>query len=394
MRILFLTFYYEPDLSAGSFRSAALVKALCDRMEPGDHIEVLTTEPNRYESFRSESSSEDEKRQAAVVRFALSKHRSGFIDQTFAFMTYAWQVLKHVRRRQYDLVFATSSRLMTAFLGSVVSKWKRVPLYLDIRDIFVDTMKDILSAPMRSTFMPIFRAIEKSTLQRAEWVNLVSEGFKEYFERNYPNKRYRYVPNGIDEVFFEFDFRNTSRTNAKRILLYAGNIGEGQGLHCIVPGLAEKLKGTHDFWIVGDGGARTKLETAVKELVNVRILAPVDRAALLSLYRQSDILFLHLNAYAAFHKVLPSKLFEYAATGKPVFAGVAGHAAEFLSRVPNVAIFQPCNVQAALAALTSLRIEDVSRKDFTETYRRTRLMEELASDVLAAAKTNPQEVAT
>lgn len=394
MRILFLTFYYEPDLSAGSFRSTALVKALCDRMERGDHIEVLTTETNRYESFRSENSSEDEKRQATIVRFALPKHRSGFVDQSFAFMTYAWQVLKCVRGHQYDLVFATSSRLMTAFLGSVVSKWKRVPLYLDIRDIFVDTMKDILSTPMRSVFVPIFRAIEKSTLRRAERVNLVSEGFKEYFERNYPNKCYRYIPNGIDEVFFEFDFRNDDRTAAKLILLYAGNIGEGQGLHCIVPALAEKLKGTHEFWIIGDGGARTKLEAATKELANVKIMAPVDRATLLSLYRQSDILFLHLNDHAAFHKVLPSKLFEYAATGKPVFAGVAGHAAEFLSRVPNVVIFPPCNAGAALAALASLRIEDFSRKDFAQTYRRTRLMEVLANDVLAAAKTSPREVAT
>jgi len=31
----------------------------------------------------------------------------------------------------------------------------------------------------------------------------------------------------------------------------------------------------------------------------------------------ADVLFLHLNAYKAFEKVLPSKIFEYAATGRP-----------------------------------------------------------------------------
>lgn len=394
MRILFLTFYYEPDLSAGSFRSAALVQALCARMEQGDHIDVLTTEPNRYASFRSANASEEKKGQVTVLRFALPQHRSGLIDQSFAFMTYAWQVLKYVKGFQYDLVFATSSRLMTAFLGAVVSKSKCVPLYLDIRDIFVDTMKDVLPAPVRHIFLPIFRAIEKFTLRRAERVNLVSEGFKAYFERQYPNKGYRYIPNGIDEEFFGCDFRNNDRTAPKLILLYAGNIGEGQGLHCIVPPLAEKLSATHEFWIVGDGGARTKLQRAARSLSNIKLIPPVDRARLLSLYRQSDILFLHLNDHSAFHKVLPSKLFEYAATGKPILAGVAGYAAGFLERVPNVAIFPPCNAQVAISALASLRIEYISRAEFLQQYRRTRLMETLAIDIVATAKASAPEVAT
>ena len=43
-----------------------------------------------------------------------------------------------------------------------------------------------------------------------------------------------------------------------------------------------------------------------------------------------SILFIHLNAYPAFEKVLPSKIFEYAATGKPILAGVSGYSADFI----------------------------------------------------------------
>lgn len=385
MRILFLTFYYEPDLSAGSFRSTALVQALSDRVGEDGYIEVLTTEPNRYESLRGINPGGNPKPHVHIVRFRLPKHRSGFFDQSLAFTAYAWRVLKYVRGRRYDIVFATSSRLMTAFLGSVVSRWKRIPLYLDIRDIFVDTVKDILPSYAPRALVPIFKVVEKFTVPRADRVNLVSEGFKAYFKQNYPGKRYSYVPNGIDEEFLNFDFSKKEPGNAKLVLLYAGNIGEGQGLHCIVPRLAERTQATHEFWIVGDGGARTKLEEAVKGLANVKILAPVGRLELLLLYRQSDVLFLHLNDHSAFRKVLPSKLFEYAATGKPILAGVAGYAADFLHRVPNVAIFPPCNAQVALSALTSLRIEDIPRNTFVQTYRRTRLMDALAIDVLAVA---------
>ena len=54
------------------------------------------------------------------------------------------------------------------------------------------------------------------------------------------------------------------------------------------------------------------------------------RDSLLIEYRNTDILFLCLNNKDAFLKVLPSKLFEYAATGKPILAGVSGYAAEFI----------------------------------------------------------------
>lgn len=387
MRILFLSFYYEPDVCAGSFRSAALVRALGKQLGQEDCIEVLTTQPNRYRSFSRSAPATESGPGAQVVRFPLPAHRSGFVDQSRAFTAYAWQVLKFLRGRQYDLVFATSSRLMTAFLGALVSRWKRAPLYLDIRDIFVDTIQDVLPPLPARALLPAFRAMEGFTIRRAARINLVSEGFRTYFEQRYSGKSYGYVPNGIDEEFLDFDFTPAGRKGEGRlIVLYAGNVGEGQGLHRIVPGLAALTPATHEFWIVGDGGARGKLEAAVEGMDNVKIMAVVDRHALLPLYLQSDVLFLHLNDYPAFRRVLPSKLFEYAATGKPVLAGVAGHAAEFLRRLPGVAVFAPCDLQAGISALTSLAIDPVPRKDFVEAFRRTRLMKVLAADILAAAQ--------
>ena len=51
LKILVLSFYYQPDLSAGSFRTTALVQAL-SAILPGDaQIDVITTMPNRYISF-------------------------------------------------------------------------------------------------------------------------------------------------------------------------------------------------------------------------------------------------------------------------------------------------------------------------------------------------------
>ena len=83
----------------------------------------------------------------------------------------------------------------------------------------------------------------------------------------------------------------------------------------------------------------------------------MKRDELIKIYQSADILFLHLNDYDAFKKVLPSKLFEYGALGKPIWAGVAGHAAEFIKEnITNAAVFSPCNVNDAVKSFESLEM--------------------------------------
>ena len=379
-----MSFYFEPDLSAGSFRMAALVEALQRQVTPEVQIDVLTTQPNRYASYSEATLSEEALGAVRVKRFTLPAHRSGFLDQSKAFVVFAYQVLKVTRGSQYDLVFATSSRLFTAALGALVASRIRTSLYLDIRDIFVDTLQDVLSPLAARLMLPVFRLVEWWTIIRAVHINLVSAGFLEYFKSRYPRSRLSVIPNGIDNIFLGVNF-SKEVVKSKSIVLYAGNIGEGQGLARIIPGLAKEFIDSHEFWIVGDGGQRSQLESVVNDLRNVRILSPMSRKELLSLYRDSDILFLHLNDYPVFRKVLPSKLFEYAATEKPIVAGVAGYAAKFLQQVPGVEVFQPCNVEDGANAIRNVRGGAVSRQSFIKHYSRDLLMQELTASLLAVA---------
>ncbi len=101
------------------------------------------------------------------------------------------------------------------------------------------------------------------------------------------------------------------------------------------------------------------------------------------MYHQADVLFLHLNDFEAFRRVLPSKVFEYAATGKPIWAGVAGYAADFVSaEIANAAVFAPCDIDGAVAALGRLSLEQMPRPVFVERYARSRIMSAMAKDVL------------
>ena len=274
---------------------------------------------------------------------------------------------------------------MTAALSAFVSSRIRAPLYLDIRDIFVDTLQDVLSPLAARLLLPMFRLIEQWTIKKAAHINLVSEGFCQYFRDSYPIAHLSVIPNGIDEIFIDAEYSRQSGVD-KKIVLYAGNIGQGQGLVRIIPDLAKTFRESHEFWVVGDGGERTLLESAVKDLRNLKIIAPVSRKDLLEFYRKSDLLFLHLNDYPAFRKVLPSKLFEYAATDKPIVAGVSGYTALFLQQLPGAVVFQPCDVKEAIEAIRNVKRGPESRQSFIERYRRDHLMNELAASLLGVKK--------
>lgn len=386
LKILVLSFYFRPDLSAGSFRTTSLVNALKQKIPADGQIDVLTTLPNRYSSFSIEALKEEKVPGLSIVRIALPPHKSGMFDQAKAFISFAREVSFQTRGQDYDLVFATSSRLMTAVLGAWVARKKRIPLYLDIRDIFVDTIKDVLPRHFAMLAKPVFVMLERFAINSAIKVNLVSQGFTEYFSTRYPQQQFSYFTNGIDDEFLSVSITaSVSQADGVVEVLYAGNLGEGQGLHAIIPDLAKKMQGRVRFKIIGDGGRKDALQEALISVGvdNVELLSPMKRAQLIEAYQAADILFLHLNDYDAFRKVLPSKLFEYGAMGKPIWAGVSGYAAEFIRReLDNSAVFHPRNSAEAERVFSQLRLQNEPRDRFAAKFARINIANEMATDVV------------
>lgn len=391
MKILFLSYYYAPDLSAGSFRASRLVRALLKEMPASAHIDVITTLPNRYHSFSVSADSEENTSQLSVLRLPVTSHKSGVFDQARAYVRYAKQVIDRVKNEDYDLVVGTSSRLMTAVLSAYVARRKKAELYLDIRDIFVDTIKHLGPGWAKLPMKIVFKPMEMFALRNANKVNLISPGFKKYFEKRFPDHEYSFYSNCVDAEFVNLPVNNLQDDKDQRLkVVYAGNIGEGQGLHKILIELAQRLQDKVTFRIIGDGGRRDLLLEKIQQsnLDNIELVSPIDRLELRAEYHHADVLFVHLNDYSAFEKVLPSKIFEYAATGKPIWAGVAGFAASFLeNEVLNAAIFDPCDAESGVAAFDRLQLSPITRDDFVDKFSCELVLTRMAKDVLSTVST-------
>jgi glycosyltransferase involved in cell wall biosynthesis len=249
-------------------------------------------------------------------------------------------------------------------------------------------MKDVLKSKIVKLFaLPIMNFVERTSFSNATHINLISAGFKGYFAR-YPKPNYSFYTNGIDDEFIELPKSEPRESDVKRIV-YAGNIGEGQGLHTIIPLLAKNLGPEFEFWIIGDGGAKSILQEELKRLQvsNVYLKKPVKRNELKAIYADCDFFLMHLNNYEAFKKVLPSKIFELGAYDKPIIAGVGGYANDFIKQyVSNTILFEPGNLQTCVKLLKEYEYRLEMRNDFINKFNRTNLNREMASSILKYLK--------
>lgn len=383
-KILYLSFYFEPDLCAGSFRNTPLAKELAKQVKGKATIDIITTLPNRYSTFEADALEYEEFENYTIKRIVISKHKSGMQDQVLSFNTFYKSVKKIVKDKKYDLVLASSSRLFTAYLGYAIAKKLRVPLYLDIRDIFIDTMKDVLSSKvLKALTLPTLSIIERKVFNYATHINLISGGFQSYFNK-FTCKNYTSYPNGIDDIFLNLPKSETSN-NGPKLITYAGNFGEGQGLHKIIPQAAKLLGNDYQFLLIGDGGAKQKLVDQINKegVKNVKIVDPMPRKQLLASYAKSDFLFIHLNDYDAFKKVLPSKVFELGAYDKPIIAGVAGFANAFIEKeIKNKILFLPGDVTAMVEQLTHYAYKNEVRTAFIQKYKRENINRDMAASIV------------
>jgi glycosyltransferase involved in cell wall biosynthesis len=391
MKIVFFTLYFPPDIGAGSFRAISLVNELSKKIHVNSQIHVITSHPNRYITHRIQAKDNEQMDNVFIHRIKIPSYGRGMLSQTRTFIVYAIKAFKLSLNIKPNFILGTTSRLMTGVLTYISARYHKCNYFIDLRDIFSETISDIFRAKNRffAYFIKyIFILIERKILDSASGVNVVSEGFTQYFESiNINTSNWYFFPNGVDDEFVNLNLVKTNNNKTVKTILYAGNIGNGQGLEKIIPDIAMRLGPDYKFVIIGDGGAINLLERKIKKcnIVNIELIPPVSRIELIEHYNNADILFLHLNNIKALERVLPSKIFEYAAIGRPIIAGLNGYSADFLRRnIDYSQIFEPGDINTAVSYILSVdysSISDGKIHKFIKKYSRKSIMSQMANEL-------------
>ena len=234
---------------------------------------------------------------------------------------------------------------------------------------------------------------ENIILGRASGINFVSKGFHKYF-KNYLSKESKlyYFTNGIDKIFLDNTITksNKIKKNKKINILYAGNIGAGQGLDKLLPDLALKNKSKFFITVIGDGSKRNQLlnKIRINKIKNIKISPPIHRDKLIEEYKKADVLLLQLNKYDSLNLTIPSKIFEYGSLGKPIVAGVSGYTEKFIKKNLSYSItFKSNDVFSCTNAINKsikLKIMNKDVKLFRSKFSRMSIMENMAKKVILA----------
>lgn len=150
--------------------------------------------------------------------------------------------------------------------------------------------------------------------------------------------------------------RELGLSSEQKVALYAGNMGEKQGLELVLEG-AHCLSHDSDVVVVmaGNGAARRRLEAQSRGMRNVKWLPVQPNERLNDLLNLADVHLLPQRADVA-DMVMPSKLTNMLASGRPVVAtaakGMAIH--DILAGSDAGVVVDPGDVNGLVAAVIRL----------------------------------------
>jgi glycosyltransferase involved in cell wall biosynthesis len=192
------------------------------------------------------------------------------------------------------------------------------------------------------------RASHVVTITEAQRAAIVAEGVSE--------ARVSVIPNGVDAAFFEE--AAARRTDGKFVVTYIGTLGMAHRLETLLEA-AHLLRddASVEFRIVGEGARRAALEARAKELrlTNVMFAGERPRGEVPQWIAGSDACAVLLRRNEVFLTVVPSKMLEIMAAGRPIILGVEGEALALLERARAGIGIAPENAAQLAAAICRLR---------------------------------------
>lgn len=176
MKVLIISQYYSPDITAAAFRMSETVSGL---EKKGIEVHVITTTPHKSNLALQDIDNKNITR--IKIPFFKKQIRLTYLFQyllfSFGAIKSAFKLKKFFK---YDLILASSPPITIALPAFLIKILTGKPLIFDIRDVWPDSAAAINKIKKHGLVYKFFKLVETFIYRKADYITCVAAPMKEY----------------------------------------------------------------------------------------------------------------------------------------------------------------------------------------------------------------------
>jgi glycosyltransferase involved in cell wall biosynthesis len=300
-------------------------------------------------------------------------YNANFIGRLIGYLSYTVSsLLQGLFIRNAKLIIATSPPLFVGISAILLSKLKRIPLIIEIRDLWPESA--IATGVLKNKYLiNTMYFIEKQMYKHASKIAVLTPAFKRDIQSRFPEyaEKLHMIPNGADFSIMQREpqrneIRQQYNWNNKTVLAYFGAHGVANDLIQVI-NVAEHFQDTPlQFVLIGDGMQKPMLKEEVtkRKLHNIDFIDSVPKHDVPHYIAAADICMAILKKTDTFKTVYPNKVFDYMSCKKPCLVAIDGITRELIETAQCGVYVEPENIEdfkEKVMEITSKTNEELSQ---------------------------------
>ncbi len=366
MKILFLSHYFPPEVNAPASRTFEHCR---EWVRAGHEVTVVTCAPNHprgevYEGYVNRLRYREAIDDVVVIRlWTYVSANEGFGKRSLNYLSFMLAcIFAAPTLSRADVVISTSPQFFNGLAGFFVSRMKRCPWVLEIRDLWPESIL-ALGAIRNRALIGVLRWLEGFSYRKAERIVPVTDVFRQsMLDAGVDPGKIVVVKDGVELALFDRAqpgdaLRRRLDLEDQFVAAYFGTHGMAHHLETIFEAASLLSDDSRIvFLMVGDGAEKARL-SAMREqlgLENVLMLDQQPKSMMPEFWALADTSLVLLSQRDVFRTVIPSKIFEAMGMATPIVLGVDGEAREIVEAAGGGIAIEPENANQLADAVRRL----------------------------------------